>query len=157
VTHETQVSTPRSFFEQIVVPDFDAYYADQGNIRLAFHVCMSLDHLADWIAKAQGMDRGEFLKCKYMECSDLKKIRDLSANAKHYPPSRTNTPVILMSVTAEPMSVLEWADVLAVPDVLAHGAGNQVKAIQDGHETWLLNPVSGAFHFWKREYDLQRW
>jgi hypothetical protein len=152
-----RIATARDFFEHVVVPDFNVFHANQGDLRLAFHICMSLDHLADWIAKSQGLDRGKFLEGKYQDCSDLKKIRDLSANAKHFPPSRPNTPVILMSVTANQMSFLDWADVLAVPDVLTHGVGHQVKAVQNGEETWLLNPVCGAFYFWKSEYEKQKW
>ncbi len=153
---QNNIKSPREFFEVIVMPDFDDFYKNQGNIRLAFHVCMSIDHLADWIAKSLGQNRGNFLKAKYEECADLEIIRNLSSNAKHFPPDRA--PIMHVATTAASVPVDNFVNVDDITDWDLHGAGDQVIArMENGNKFWLLNPITSAYTFWKREYENETW
>ena len=46
------VTDCRSFWREIVVPDYNDFIAVIDNIRLAFHCAISLFHLCDWVYHA---------------------------------------------------------------------------------------------------------
>jgi hypothetical protein len=44
----------RSFWREIVVPDYNDFAAKIGDLRRAFHCAISLFHLSDWVYVAHG-------------------------------------------------------------------------------------------------------
>jgi hypothetical protein len=52
VTSPYRIATPSEFFSEIVDPDVDECLRKPRDLRLAFHACISLFSLRDWIVKA---------------------------------------------------------------------------------------------------------
>jgi hypothetical protein len=48
----SKIDTPREYFENVVVPDVEDFLRDPTNLRYAYHTCVSLLSLRDWVVKA---------------------------------------------------------------------------------------------------------
>lgn len=151
------LTSARQFFEHIVTPDYKDYYEHQNDIRRAVHICMSIDHLADWVAKSKNMERGALLECLYLKCPDLEVVRDLSCNVKHFQPTRA--PVIMVAATAAAMTLDDMeSSIDDIGDWDNHGSSPQIIAeYEDSHKIWLLNVIANGFAFWKKEYEKNEW
>ena len=44
-----RIQTPKEFWEGLVDPDYTAFIASPGDLRLAFHCAIALFHMADWV------------------------------------------------------------------------------------------------------------
>ncbi len=144
------IQTPRDFFDLIVTPDVNDFVKSQGNIRFAFHACMSLDHMRDWVANFLGIGIGSFSDDVYKMCPAVEVIRNISVNAKHFPPTRA--PVITTMVSAKPISI--DAITVSIDDMLGtlddYGAGLQVIAKEPGRsDDHVLLLVNEVFVFWR--------
>lgn len=154
------ITTPRQFFEQVVSHDVLDYAKDQSDLRKAFHACLSLDHLADWIANARNENRGSFLDKIYPQCPEIKAIRDISVNAKHFPPEPKRAPTIKTQEIKQSISI----DEIDVPldDMIGtlddYGATPQIGIdVGDGKNQWLILLINKAYAFWKKEYEAKKW
>jgi len=144
------IESPEDFFNLIVTPDFEDYLNDPKNIRMAFHVCMALDHLVDWIAlsKAPAETRKNFIEKKYSQCfPHLEIIHNVSVNAKHFNPHTVSK--INFGITQNGMSIDDWGMTDDVPDWDTYGVGPQVMAKeQEKGPLWLLNSITAVYSFW---------
>jgi hypothetical protein len=95
--------TPREFLEQIVRPDIDAFHADYGNIRLAYHAVTSVDalaaHLFQWCRvnnPSATLGAGDDSLFRYhlaQKDKDFALVRDLAKAQKHVEITKTATAV----------------------------------------------------------------
>ena len=136
------IESPEKYFDLIVTPDFEDFYKDQKNVRKAFHVCLSLDSLVDWVAQPRKRSRKSYeIKC----APHLEIIHAAAINIKHFPP--TSVDEMTFGVTSRSQKIDDWSSMDAAPDIDTYGMGPQVVAKQK--EGWLLNSISEVYYFWK--------
>ncbi len=155
---QNSITSPRQFFELIVTPNFHAFYESQGDLRLAFNACVSLNQLADWIAAALKENPGQFLEKKYKEKAEIRTVRHLANNFKHFE-VREPTPQLTVETSAASLTFDDWASVDDVANVDLHGIGPQsIARSDDGTKINFVEAISATYLFWKNEYvDEKKW
>ena len=52
---KTKIDDCKKYWDEFLEPDYQEYFAQQGDLRRAFHCAISLFHMADWIYKEKGL------------------------------------------------------------------------------------------------------
>jgi hypothetical protein len=139
-----QITTPREFFERIVVPDIEEMQADPSDIRRAVHATFSVNALGDWCVRAP---RASYASFRHLcaECPVLEEIRELAHNTKHYPPNAERNTKLRFSHTAE--AVAACADLQAG---WGHYSDRVVAKPEEGAVVDVYELVMQAFEFWRK-------
>jgi hypothetical protein len=143
---QNPITTPRGFFDRVVVPDVAALKEDVEDVRLAFHAAISLHQLPDWICGAGLVlcrDPSKYLKSLYPRHPGLETIRALALNAKHFPPDRAAR--LAIGTSAGPA--------LSLSNTPLCGP-NQMQVLakdEHGKNHWVISVISDAFDFWSEE------
>ncbi len=66
--------SPKEFWTQIVVPDFDNFTANIDSLRHAFHCAISMFHMTDWIYVSHNQNINKTFKFKDRKTSKLKDV-----------------------------------------------------------------------------------
>jgi hypothetical protein len=143
---QNPITTPSGFFDRVVAPDVADLKANVHDVRRAFHAAISLHQLPEWIFKANLTQYGDLSKYReslYARRPDLKRIRDLASNAKHFPPERANK--MSIGTSAGPA--------LSLPNTTFCGpTQDQVLAKDEqGESQWVVPVILEAFDFWSKE------
>ena len=158
---QNTLTTPREFLDRIVVPDIEALMQAPHDVRLAFHASASIHHLREWVFKA-GLTtyRGLSDYCEndlYIRCPDLKLIRDLASNAKHFPPDAGRAEKLVVGASAASTC---WDSPTTMWDIAEWDKSEQMQVIaakEDGSKEWMVPILMKGFHFWKNEFDTNGW
>jgi hypothetical protein len=143
------ITTPRDFFDQIVVPDCEEFLSHPEDIRAGFHACISLNSLTDWVHKADPSKPRDWASTLRAKVNCLERIRLIANNAKHFP-SWTGEWEIGTSVTdttlGSRMAILGFMR-------LSESGREAVfaKAADGSDEAWLFKLVAEALEYWKKE------
>jgi hypothetical protein len=85
-----RVETARDFKTIVVDADYDAYKADPLNLRLAYHLALSLFHLKDWTHLQYSNDprwplkkKKAYQKALEKRCPEFGYMRDLANAVRH--------------------------------------------------------------------------
>ena len=157
---QNSIQTPREFFDQVVTPDCEELRSNPGDVRIAFHASTSLHHLREWVLKASLTEHkrlDEYSPDLYQRCPDLKVIRDLASNAKHFPPDPGKAEKMEVGVSAAPTT---WDSPTALWDVALWGQSQQNQIIakkEDGSRQWMIPIILNAYSFWKQEFLNNSW
>ncbi|CAE6801928.1 hypothetical protein [Paraburkholderia domus] len=143
---QNPITTPRGFFDGVVAPDVADLRENVQDVRLAFHAAISIHQLPEWIFKAgltQHVELSQYRDSLYALRPDLKIIRDIASNAKHFPPERA-TPLNI-GTSAGPA--------LSFPDTpFFEPTQKQVLAKDEqGGSQWVIPVILAAFDFWSKE------
>jgi len=150
---QNSIQTPREFFDQVVTPDCEELRSNPGDVRIAFHASTSLHHLREWVLKASLTEHkrlDEYSPDLYQRCPDLKVIRDLASNAKHFPPDPGKAEKMEVGVSAAS----------AIGCVARLGQSKQTQVIakkDDGSRQWMIPIILNAYSFWKKEFLDNGW
>jgi hypothetical protein len=154
------LTTPRGFFDRVVVPDIEDLKRNPEDVRLAFHAGTSLHQLRDWVYKAglvPQLSFSQFCESLYGRCPALSTIRDLASNAKHYPPDPEWAEKMDVGVSAAPTF---WGSETALWDVAHWNQTTQMQVIartEDGQSAWMVPVLLTGYHFWEKEFETNGW
>ncbi len=121
---------------------------------------MSLHHLRERVFKAGltvHLDFSQYCGDLYHRCSDLKVIRDLASNAKHFPPDPSKAEKMEVGVSAA--STYPGAPT-ALWGVFHWGEPEQNQIIaqkDDGSKQWMIPIIWNAYSFWEKEFLNNGW
>ena len=149
------LTTPRAFFQSVVVPDVDAVKRNPEDVRLALHAATSLHQLRDWVYKAglvPAVSWQEYCENLYRRCSALRSIRDVASNAKHYPADPSKAARLDIGVTAMPVSTVSED-----PDTAQAMQVHVIAKNDSGLKAMVVPAVVEGFEFWKKEFETHGW
>jgi hypothetical protein len=153
--HNT-ITTPRQFFNRVVVPDIEALKTNPHDVRLAFHASTSIHQLREWVFKANlttHQSLSEYSQYLYARCTFLYSVRTLASNAKHFPPGEAEILVVGTSAVSA-----HWDT-----PIVRCGESDQSMQLQviaqkqDGSKEWMIPTIMEGFQFWQNEFDVNGW
>jgi hypothetical protein len=62
---KTKIDDCNKYWNEIVLPDLQAFEDDQGNVRKAFHAAVSLFHMSNWVYYEKGLAYWQSIPLQY--------------------------------------------------------------------------------------------
>ena len=176
------INTPRLFIEHVVEPDVNDFLRDPADLRNAFHACISLLSLRDWVvAQHQGKSwsyeqipmgqiprEGHLLQSILAERSKLfDYIADIGNAAKHMIRRKaTSSGVSLIESATVSRGVTYRGGALLGSMSMGQAMFNQIPKPKefdcavveiDGRERFVHELVKNARVIWRRLFDENTW
>jgi hypothetical protein len=145
-----QFQTPDDFWQGILLPDYNHFQENTGDLRSAFHSAISLFHMHDWIFEAypdcvtanfafthsdghsqNATDVGMFANALEQANSDFGLIRGIATAAKHWKVTRKKHQ---QNVPSHSSNVMSFD---------SHGVGSYNKIISSGDRKVMLEVEDG--------------